>query len=268
MRRLVLFAIRRHTILPVVVPALGAPCFCFPSCLLLFSAAPFVIAKLIGADKYFQDHLSLSQEEANDLHLKYYREYGLAIEGLVRHHKVDALEYNAKVDDALPLEDIIKPNPELRKLLEDVDKSKVRMWLFTNAYVTHGKRVVKLLGIDDLFEGITFCDYGSEKFYCKPHAEMYDKAMEQAGVKSNENCYFVGMYNTSAFLIKYSSFSDDSYINTKAAQERGWHTAHLLDPEDPEPSMRAAKHQIRSLNELRNIFPHLFKSKSAANGTI
>ncbi|KAF2450932.1 pyrimidine 5-nucleotidase [Karstenula rhodostoma CBS 690.94] len=203
-------------------------------------------------DKYFQDHLALSQEEANDLHLKYYREYGLAIEGLVRHHKVDPLEYNAKVDDALPLEDIIKPNPELRKLLEDIDTSKVRMWLFTNAYVTHGTKVVKLLEIDDLFEDMTYCDYGSDKFYCKPHAEMFDKAMEQAGVKLNENCYFV----------------DDSFINTKAAQERGWHTAHLLDPEDPEPPTRAAKHQIRSLEELRDIFPHLFKSKSTVNGTV
>jgi pyrimidine and pyridine-specific 5'-nucleotidase len=90
------------------------------------------------------------------------------------------------------LEDIIKPNPELRKLLEDIDRSKVRMWLFTNAYITHGKRVVKLLGVDDLFEGITFCDYGSDKFFCKPHAEMFDKAMKEAGIKSNQHCYFVG----------------------------------------------------------------------------
>ncbi|KAF1968100.1 pyrimidine 5-nucleotidase [Bimuria novae-zelandiae CBS 107.79] len=202
-------------------------------------------------DQYFENHLSLTKQEANDLHLKYYREYGLAIEGLVRHHKVDALEYNAKVDDALPLEDLIKPNPELRRLLEDIDKSKVKMWLFTNAYISHGKRVVRLLRIDDLFEGITFCDYGSEKFYCKPHVEMYDKAMSQAGVKNNENCYFV----------------DDSYINTRAAEERGWHTAHLLDPEDSEPPVRAAKHQIRSLQELRTIFPHLFKSKATTGST-
>ncbi|KAJ4289181.1 putative suppressor of disruption of TFIIS [Kalmusia sp. IMI 367209] len=201
-------------------------------------------------DKYFETHLSLSKAEANELHLKYYREYGLAIEGLVRHHKVDALEYNAKVDDALPLEDVIKPNPELRKLLEDIDTSKIRMWLFTNAYVTHGTRVVKLLGIDDLFEGMTYCDYGSDKFYCKPHAEMFDKAMSQAGVKSNGKCYFV----------------DDSYINTKAAHERGWNTAHLLDESDPAPAVPAAKYQIRSLMELREIFPHLFKSTVSANG--
>jgi len=123
---------------------------------------------------------------------RYYREYGLAIEGLVRHHKVDALEYNTKVDDALPLEDVIKPDPELRKLIQDIDTSNVRLWLFTNAYVTHGKRVVKLLKVDDLFEGMTYCDYASAPFYCKPHTEMFDKAMKQAGIKSNENCYFVG----------------------------------------------------------------------------
>jgi hypothetical protein len=52
----------------------------------------------ISIDKYFETHLSLSQNEANLLHFKYYREYGLAIEGLVRHHKVDALEYNTKVE--------------------------------------------------------------------------------------------------------------------------------------------------------------------------
>jgi pyrimidine and pyridine-specific 5'-nucleotidase len=96
------------------------------------------------------------------------------------------------VDDALPLEDVIKPDPELRKLIQDIDTSKVRLWLFTNAYVTHGKRVVKLLKVDDLFEGMTYCDYASAPFYCKPHTEMFDKAMKQAGIKSNENCYFVG----------------------------------------------------------------------------
>jgi pyrimidine and pyridine-specific 5'-nucleotidase len=143
-------------------------------------------------DKYFETHLSLSTADANALHFKYYREYGLAIEGLVRHHKVDALDYNRKVDDALPLEDVIKPNPELRRLLEDIDRSKIRLWLFTNAYVTHGKRVVRLLQIEDMFEGMTYCDYGAAPFACKPHVEMFDKAMREAGVKENKNCYFVG----------------------------------------------------------------------------
>ena len=149
-------------------------------------------ALISQTDKYFQTHLELSQKEANELHYKYYREYGLAIEGLVRHHKINALDYNEQVDDALPLDNVIKPDPELRKLIEDIDTSKVRLWLLTNAYVTHGKRVVKLLKVDDLFEGMTYCDYSSDRFVCKPQAEMFDKAMQQAGVTENTNCYFVG----------------------------------------------------------------------------
>jgi pyrimidine and pyridine-specific 5'-nucleotidase len=88
-------------------------------------------------DEYFVTHLELSPAEAIELHQRYYTEYGLAISGLVLHHKVDPLEYNRKADDALPLENIITPDPKLRTLLEDIDKTKVKLWLFTNAYITH-----------------------------------------------------------------------------------------------------------------------------------
>jgi pyrimidine and pyridine-specific 5'-nucleotidase len=55
-------------------------------------------------------------------------------------------------------------------------------------------------------------------------------------------------------------WSDDSYINCKAAEERGWKTAHLVDEKDPAPAQPASKYQIRSLQELRKIFPEVFKS--------
>ena len=35
-------------------------------------------------DDYFQTHLSLTLDDARELHLRYYKDYGLAIEGLVR----------------------------------------------------------------------------------------------------------------------------------------------------------------------------------------
>ncbi|KAL8837235.1 MAG: hypothetical protein Q9170_002608 [Blastenia crenularia] len=181
------------------------------------------------------------------LHMRYYQDYGLAISGLVKHHKVDPLEYNREVDDALPLDGLITPNPELRQLLEDIDKSKVKLWLFTNAHVTHGQRVVKLLGVEDLFEGITFCDYRKLPFICKPHREMFEKAKAEAGVSRGEECYFV----------------DDSHLNCRHAQARGWTTAHLLEPELPEPPERAAKYQIRDLSELRSIFAQFFKPSAA-----
>lgn len=81
------------------------------------------------------------------LHMKYYKDYGLAIEGLARHHKIDPMEFNREVDDALPLDEILSPDLELRAMLEAFDRTKVKLWLFTNAHVTHGKRVVRLLDI-------------------------------------------------------------------------------------------------------------------------
>ena len=187
--------------------------------------------------------MSLSREEANELHTRYYKDYGLAIEGLVRHHKVDPLEYNKQVDDALPLEDILGPDAELRRFLETLDTTKVKPWLLTNAYITHGKRVVRLLGVDDLFEGITFCDYGAHPFLCKPAPDMFAKAMREAGIKAVKDCYFV----------------DDSAINATGAEKFGWSSVHLVEPNDKPPAKSASRHQIRHLEELRGLFPQFFK---------
>ncbi|KAJ5052380.1 uncharacterized protein L3040_002131 [Drepanopeziza brunnea f. sp. 'multigermtubi'] len=195
-------------------------------------------------DAYFMKHLSLSQEDAFKLHQEYYRNYGLAIEGLVRHHKIDPIDYNEQVDDALPLEDIISPDPVLRKMLQDIDRSKVKLWLFTNAYSTHGNRVVKLLGVDDMFEGMTYCDYAQYPIVCKPGVVMFTKAMKEAGVEDMKKCYFV----------------DDSGLNCTAAEKLGWTTVHLVEEGDPLPAVQPCKLQIRNLEELRTLFPQFFKA--------
>ncbi len=220
------------------------------------------MAKLI--DEYFAKHLGLSEEDAIRLHSEYYKNYGLAIEGLVRYHQIDPLEYNAQVDDALPLEGIIKPNQQLRKMLEDIDTSKVKLWLLTNAYVNHARRVVRLLGIDDLFEGLTYCNYSEVPFLCKPQPDMYAKAMREAGVEQPENCYFVGKYfifvNPMPGANKNSHSTDDSYANCAAAQKLGWTAAHLVEEEVPVPETQASKYQIQTLEELRTIYSQFFKS--------
>jgi len=110
-------------------------------------------------------HLELTHEEADDLHHTYYKNYGLALEGLVRHHRigscsgwsqanVDPLDYNREVDDTLELDEVLKPIPELTELLLSLDRSKVKPWILTNAYITHAKRVMKLIDIEHFFEGI------------------------------------------------------------------------------------------------------------------
>lgn len=48
----------------------------------------------------------------------------------------DPLDFDRKCDGSLPLEDMISYSPSLRKLIEDIDRTKVRVWGLTNAYRT------------------------------------------------------------------------------------------------------------------------------------
>lgn len=68
--------------------------------------------------------IGLPIDEAKKLHHHYYTEYGLAIRGLVRHHQVDALDYDKHCDAALPLEEVIGPSPALQELIASIDTTK------------------------------------------------------------------------------------------------------------------------------------------------
>jgi pyrimidine and pyridine-specific 5'-nucleotidase len=96
--------------------------------------------------------LGLSDETASTLRSQYYTQYGLTLRGLRRHHGVgstippplhpgkalilylvDPLVYDKECDGSLPLEDLLIPDPYTRKLLENIDRSKCRVWALTNA---------------------------------------------------------------------------------------------------------------------------------------
>lgn len=159
----------------------------------------------------------------------------------------------------------------LRALLEDIDRSKVKLWLLTNAYINHARRVVRLLGVEDLFDGVTYCDYSRLPLVCKPSQEMFEKAEVEAGAPSTSSCYFVGTCLSTYFLTYIKSDQsadaswpsiDDSHLNCTHAQRRGWTTVHLLEPKFPEPRVPASKYLIRNLKDLRIVFPQFFKRKS------
>jgi len=39
----------------------------------------------------------------------------------------------------------------------------------------HAMRVLKILDVDDLVDGLVFCEYSDPNFSCKPEREYYDK---------------------------------------------------------------------------------------------
>ncbi|KAJ6130483.1 HAD-superfamily hydrolase subfamily IA variant 3 [Penicillium capsulatum] len=193
-------------------------------------------------DQFISKHLSLSAEDATRLQTRYYTDYGLVLEGLLRYHKIDPIVFNQEVDEALPLDTILGPDPKLRPLLARLDRRKVQPWLLTNAHISHATRVLDLLGVRDLFEGITFCDYGEVPLVCKPSQRMYERAEQEAGAQSPDQCVFV----------------DDSFLNCKHARLRGWTTVHLLEPGLDAPPEAAGQYLISGLEELPIHFPHFF----------
>ncbi|KAL5508283.1 SDT1 [Sanghuangporus vaninii] len=206
--------------------------------------------------------LGLDDNEASTMHLKYYKTYGLALRGLVRHHGVDTLDFDRRCDQSLPLKDMIGPVPAVRKLLQDIDRTKVRVWALTNAYVLHAKRVLRILELEDQFEGIVYCDYEQKDFYCKPEPEYFNEALKKAGVTDPSKCYFV----------------DDSLTNVLAARRLGWgHCVYFCEaglqtteggmkrtilPTTPNLSTSdlGTPTQVDTLEELRTVWPEIFKT--------
>lgn len=160
--------------------------------------------------QYFKDNLLLNDEDAHNLHQNYYKTYGLALEGLVRNHEVDALEYNSQVDDSLDLKSVLSYNENLRKQLEEIKKTHDfdYFWLITNAYKNHALRVISFLGIGDLFDGLTFCDYAEYPIICKPMDKYFYKCFDVTQVDYRDQ-----------HALSYQYFVDDSEINVKAAHD-------------------------------------------------
>ncbi|KAJ7590949.1 pyrimidine 5-nucleotidase [Mycena floridula] len=157
--------------------------------------------------------LGLDEEEASKLHLKYYTQYGLALAGLVKHHQIDPLEFDRNCDGALEIENMIFPNPAHRKLFQDLDRTKVRVWALTNAYRTHAERVLRILNLHDQIDGLVFCDYEEKDIVAKPDPAFYHKALKLANVSDPSKCLFV----------------DDNRRNIDAAKALGWRCVHFCE---------------------------------------
>lgn len=190
--------------------------------------------------------LNMPPEQAAALHQQYLREFGSTIEGLIHHHQVDPMSFNKQVDDALPLEDLLEEDAQLQRTLARFDRARVKLWLLTNAHATHARRVVRILGVERYFEGITFCDYASGELVLKPSQKMYAVAERDADVGGVRNCFFV----------------DNSVQNCVAAGNRGWTAVHLCEPSSSSSSSQVTvegedvvKYRVASLHELPDLFP-------------
>jgi len=187
-------------------------------------------------EDYMRERMGLPPDEIADLRRSYFETYGTTLRGLQRHHQVDAHDFLAYVHD-LPLEEFLEPDPEIRDLLLGLPQSK---WIFTNADAGHSRRVLEVLQLADLFDGIA--DIHARKYFCKPESEAYQVAMELAGENDPSRCVFL----------------DDSPRNLAPARALGFTTV-LVGTSEPHS---AAHHAVTSLKDLPKAMPELWSGSS------
>ncbi|KAF8335019.1 Haloacid dehalogenase-like hydrolase-domain-containing protein [Cantharellus anzutake] len=182
--------------------------------------------------------------------MKYLTEFGLAVRGLSRHHGIDPLDFDKQCDSALPLDNLLRPDPMVKALFRDIDRDKVNVWSLTNAYKNHAFRVLQILELEDEMDGVVFCDYGVPNFSCKPEAQFYELALMQAGVRDSSRCFFI----------------DDSLANVQAAKKLGWGSCVYFCEKDASSSAELSPgttggvdHVISDLGELRRVWPEIFR---------
>ncbi|KAL4402250.1 nucleotidase [Malassezia pachydermatis] len=199
---------------------------------------------------YFMS-LGLDEDEAEYLHKHYYKEYGLAIRGLVRHHTIDPLDYDQKCDVSLPLDTLLKPDTSVIQLLQSLDRRKTRVYALTNAYKVHARRVLSLVELETYVDAVVFCDYANPDFSCKPEPEFYLAAEQAVQASPHTRHYFV----------------DDSVANVRMATSLGWHSCVLFDETLPDNASRTREDGvpvIAALPELRTLWSELFAPGSAS----
>ena len=163
--------------------------------------------------KFISEKLSVGPEEARKIQKNYFQEYNTTLNGMIKHHKIDADEFLEFVHDVdlsfLDKDEYLKE--EIEKLRER-ERERNKKIIFTNGSRAHALNVTKRIGIDMLFDGIF--DIRDSEFIPKPSAEPYKKIVENYKIEP-----------------EYCIFFEDIARNLKPAFELGMKTVWIKNNE-------------------------------------
>jgi putative hydrolase of the HAD superfamily len=182
--------------------------------------------------EYLRQHLDLPELEINHLRHHYFTTYGTTLRGLQIHHNVDTEDYLSFVHD-VPVENYLKPNPELRAMLLSLTQKK---WVFTNADRQHAARILDTLHVGQCFDGII--DVKGMEYHCKPETIAYQYAIQLARVSNPEECVYL----------------DDAIRNLEPAHKLGF--LPIMVGEDEGQSIPYRR--IGNILELPEVVPELW----------
>jgi pyrimidine 5'-nucleotidase len=148
---------------------------------------------------FMNERLAIPDTDVPLLRKKLFDEYGTTLRGLQANYSFEMDDFLAYVHD-IPLADYIQPDPILHGVLNDLP---ARKFIFTNADANHARRVMRVLQIEEFFDGII--DINMLEPYCKPMLESFKIALDKAGETDPHKCAMI----------------DDLSRTTRAARELG-----------------------------------------------
>jgi putative hydrolase of the HAD superfamily len=113
--------------------------------------------------QYLMTHLDLNADAANQLRRDYWQRYGATLHGLMRHHGTDPHHFLHHTHQFHELGRMVLKAQGLRYVLKRLSGRKI---VFTNAPMVYAEQILKLLKIQDLFEGVFSIE--STRFQPKP----------------------------------------------------------------------------------------------------
>lgn len=132
---------------------------------------------------YVAQLLGLPREEARTIQKGFYLKYGTTLKGLMLEHRVDYLDFLAKVHDI----DYswLDPNPALGTVIKSLPG---RKFIFTNGDRGHAERAAAQLGVLDHFDDIF--DIVAADLMPKPARETYEKFLKRHAVTGPQAAMF------------------------------------------------------------------------------
>lgn len=164
----------------------------------------------VRINRYMEEVAGIAPQEVDGLRRRYWREYGVTLQGLIRHHGVDPEDYLEYVHD-VDVASRISPDPHLRSRLSALPLPKV---IFTNGSHGHAVRVLNRLGIADQFDAIF--DIRVAEYLPKPFRDPYHKVLSHLGLQGRD-CVMV----------------EDSADNLKTAKALGMRTVLVGGRREP-----------------------------------
>lgn len=176
---------------------------------------------------YFVRTVGLAAEAARDLQLKYLREHGTSLNGLMLNHRVDPHDFLAEVHQVEL--DCLTPDPVLRAGLARLPG---RRLVFTNGAAAHAERVLAALEIADLFDDVFHIE--ASDLIPKPDPRAFARLIDRYGVDPRRVAFF-----------------EDTETNLRPAAQIGMTTV-LVGAHAPASTADFVHHRAQSLPPFLN----------------